>query len=106
MREQAPEPVAQRAPLAPGKAVEALRQWKAVWDTAKPELRKQLLRGLYEKITVNGYEFVSVKLASDALRMGMALALPEEVKVKPRRTTRMGRACPRGLEPPTFRSAT
>lgn len=88
LREEEPQPVKQST-TRPEDVVEGLKHFKDVWHTATPEIQKKILNGLYEKITVNGYEFVSVKLTPEALEMGMALALPEDVKVRrPRRLKR------------------
>jgi hypothetical protein len=88
------EPV--QSPRTPAEVVHAPRNSCGVWQTASPQLRAQLLHQVYEKITVTGKTTESVALTPDARELGLVVALPEQV----------GRACPRGLEPPTFRSAT
>ena len=67
----------------------------------RPETRAQVIHAVYERIEVRGLDFAEVKLTPEAYAHGLALALPERVS-----RARAGLACPRGLEPPTFRSAT
>jgi DNA invertase Pin-like site-specific DNA recombinase len=64
------------------------------WNSSPSEARTAIIRSIYERITVTGYEFAGVKLTPDAQRLGLTLALPEEV-VGVRRT---------GFEPATFGS--
>jgi hypothetical protein len=88
-------PVASHGP-SPDQAEAMLRAWASTWTSAGERERADLIHALIERIDVRGEAIVGVTLTSDAYEHGFALALPEKVAM----------ACPRGLEPPTFRSAT
>ncbi len=72
------------------------------WADANEQERTNLIHAIYARIKVAGPEFVGVSLTPEAERHGLALTLPEEVTIR----SHAALACPRGLEPPTFRSAT
>ena len=60
----------------------------------EPAVPERLVASIYDKIVVNDREVIEVELTEDAKRHGLALALPETVKVVMAR--------PAGLEPTTF----
>ena len=68
--------------------------------------RADLLHAIIGRVNVRGSATVSVELTESAESQGLALALPEYVSVERPFSIRAAVACPRGLEPPTFRSAT
>jgi hypothetical protein len=77
------------------RAVAWLRALSETWEQADvPAARSQLLHAIYERIVVEGREFVSARLTPAAYAHGLALALPEIVV----------RARPTGFEPATFGS--
>jgi hypothetical protein len=66
-----------------------------------------MLHALYERVEVGGSgEFLDLNLTPEAERHAMSLALPKQVTVEQVFGANAVLACPRGLEPPTFRSAT
>ena len=62
-------------------AAEYIRNFATAWAKAKPAVRATMLQSGYERVTVKGEEFVSVRLTPDAYARGFALALPKEVAV-------------------------
>ncbi len=60
------------------------RRSPAALDAATPDLLKRLAFAVYDRIEVQGERFVGVRLTDTALAHGLALALPEEVRVKER----------------------
>ena len=66
------------------------------WTSAGEKERADLVHALIADLRLRGEAIVGVTLTPSAYEHGFALALPERVVM----------ACPRGLEPPTFRSAT
>ena len=79
-----------------------LRELAETWADADEQARANLIHAIYDRIEVAGPDFIGVSLTPEAERHGLALALPEEVTIRSNAVL----ACPRGLEPPTFRSAT
>jgi hypothetical protein len=61
---------------------------------ARPKEKADLMRAIYERITVAGPEIVGIRLTAPAYAHGLALALPQEVEM----------ARPTGFEPATFGS--
>ena len=80
----------------PEAAVAKIRDFKGSWDAAAEPARAAMLQSVYDEVVVEGEEFAYVTLTPDAYACGMALALPEEV--------RMSLARPTGFEPATFGS--
>ena len=99
-------PVRDEGP-SPDEAVAYLRNLGSTWGDADVQARADMLHSIYDRIEVAGPTFVDLKLRPEAKKHGLALALPEEVTVPEHPfATDAVLACPRGLEPPTFRSAT
>jgi DNA invertase Pin-like site-specific DNA recombinase len=88
-------PVTSHGP-SPDEAEAMLRNFERTWGKAGEQERSDLIHALIARLDVRGAEIVGVTLTPSAYEHGFALALPEKVAM----------ACPRGLEPPTFRSAT
>ena len=84
------------------KAIGYLSDLAASWPKASEQTRADLLHAIIGRVIVRGAEFVGVELTPSAEAHGLALCLPENVNVR----SNAALACPRGLEPPTFRSAT
>jgi DNA invertase Pin-like site-specific DNA recombinase len=80
----------------------ALEDIRATWLMADEHARARLIRAVYQQVRVNADGTFAnqdaIHLTPEATAMGLPLALPETVTAS--------LACPRGLEPPTFRSAT
>ncbi len=74
--------------------VRFLRDLKASWEMGGEWERAKLVANVYDRIVVNDREVVEVELTEDAKRHGLALALPEQVKVVMAR--------PAGFEPATW----
>jgi Resolvase, N terminal domain len=68
---------------------------EAIQRADLPQERADVVHAVYERITVAGPDFVSVRLTPAAYQHGLAVALPNVV-----------RARPTGLEPATFGSGT
>ena len=88
-------PVASHGP-SPDEAEAMLRNFEGTWAKAGEKERSDLIHALVQRIDVRRTDIVGVTLTSSAYEHGFALALPAKVAM----------ACPRGLEPPTSRSAT
>ena len=89
------------------KAIGYLSDLAASWPKASAEARADLLHAIIGRVLVRGAEFVGVELTASAEAHGLALCLPENVNVRSENIrSDAALACPRGLEPPTFRSAT
>jgi hypothetical protein len=74
-----------------GRAVAWLRALSETWRAAEvPAERADLLRAIYDRITVAGRGIVSVRLTPSAYAHGFALAPPEKVELA--RRTGVGRA--------------
>ncbi len=96
------------------RALEYIRNFAAAWAKAKPPTRATMLQSVYQSVTVQGNQFVSVRLTDDAYAHGFAIALPQEVRVvpppgrgRPRKIEVLARptlARPTGFEPATFGS--
>lgn len=84
------EPVATAPVVDPDTAVRWLKDTRRLWTAMDDEGRRDLARGIYDRITVTSEGVVSVDPTPDALRHGIAFALPETVLM----------ARPEGLEPP------
>ncbi len=82
------------------RVAERLRALPETWAMATPDGRAELLNAIYERIVVRGSEFVSVRLTPDAYAIGLALALPDQVR--PAQEWVLAR--PTGFEPATFGS--
>jgi hypothetical protein len=97
----------ERAPatVGPDKAIALLRDYRALWAEATDEERARLIAATYDRITVRGPEFVAARLTPSAYAHGLALALPERVRVPMLagrgRPQRVGQVSPEGLEPST-----
>jgi hypothetical protein len=91
-REQAMRTVSAPSGLTAEVAIGYLRDLGATWEAAAPQERANVAHAVYEKIEVVRDGFLAVTLTPDALRHGLALALPESV----------ARVGGEGLEPPTF----
>jgi len=68
-------------PVDSSDAAECIRNFATAWAKAKPAVRATMLQSGYERVTVKGEEFVSVRLTPDAYARGFALALPKEVAI-------------------------
>jgi hypothetical protein len=88
------DPIAGR--VSPEEAVAWLRDLPALWEAASDVARAQFVAAVYDEITVNGRDFVSIRLTAEAEERGLAIALPKRVT--------MGLARPTGFEPATFGS--
>ncbi|MGH2381960.1 MAG: recombinase family protein [Candidatus Limnocylindria bacterium] len=100
--EQATKPVATAAEVR-----HALEQLQTAWAVATDSARAQVAASLYSKIRLGPdgtFPEDAIELSPDALAHGLQWALPEEVEHPFDASGWL--ACPRGLEPPTFRSAT
>ena len=86
-------------------AVSYIRSFADSWGRAGEGARSGLLHAIIGRVNVRGPEFVSVELTRTAEAHGLALTLPEYVSVERTFGSRAAMACPRGLEPPTFSSA-
>ena len=97
LREQRDAIVERTAPGLPGhRAVEwfrALGEFLLTADVLKE--KADLMRAIYERITVTGPEIVGVRPTAAAYAHGLALALPEKAAMMAR---------PTGFEPATFGS--
>lgn len=62
-------------------AVERLRSIPLTWERGTDEERAAILRGIYSKITVRGPDIVKVELTPAAYAVGLAVALPSEVRL-------------------------
>jgi hypothetical protein len=74
--------------------VRFLRDLRASWDTGGEWERAKLVASVYDRVVVNYRAIVEVDLTEDAKHHGLALALPERLKVVMAR--------PAGLEPTAF----
>jgi hypothetical protein len=61
--------------------VRFLQDLKASWDRGGEWERAKLVASVYDKVVVNDREVIEVELTEDAKRHGLALALPETMKV-------------------------
>jgi DNA invertase Pin-like site-specific DNA recombinase len=87
------QPAPANAPVVdPDVAIRWLRDVRSMWRAMDDEGRRELAAGIYERITVTSGGIVEVEPTQEALRHGIALALPERVVL----------ARPEGLEPPTL----
>lgn len=73
------EPAAEAPVVDPDRAVAWLRDIRRMWGAMDDEGRRDLARHVYDRITVTSEEVVSVEPTTDALRHGIAFALPEVV---------------------------
>lgn len=89
------EPAAEAPVVAPDRAAAWLRDTRRLWRAMDDEGRRDLARTIYDRITVTSERVVSVEPTRDALRHGIAFALPEVVLM----------ARPEGFEPPSSRVA-
>jgi hypothetical protein len=78
--------------------VRFLRDLQAAWEQGGEAERAALVASVYERIVATDQGIIEVELTEDAMRHGLAIALPELVKVVLARPAR--------LELTTFRSAT
>lgn len=102
VEEERIEQLAVAPAMSPDRAIGYLRDLQIVWLAADQRERSDLIHSIYQRIEVRGTDFAGVTLTPEAYAHGLDLALPENV----RSDSRVVLACPRGLEPPTFRSAT
>jgi DNA invertase Pin-like site-specific DNA recombinase len=93
--------------LAPATRVDPVRireAWEDIrttWAFADEPSKAAVIRAVYQQVSATANGFESVTLTPEAERIGLTMALPERIVLDEGRL-----ACPRGLEPPTFRSAT
>ena len=81
LRESAPEPVA--TPIDAARVTELLGDVARTWDAKMDDVdRAELIAAIYDRITVRGQEFVGVRLTPWAYAHGLALALPERVRIE------------------------
>ncbi len=78
--------------------VRFLRDFKSAWQRGGEAERAGLVASVYDRIVATDQGIVEVELTEDAMRHGLAIALPERVMVELARPAR--------LELTTFRSAT
>ncbi len=79
LREQAPaQPTLGTVPAE--LAVAYLRQLKDRWGDATPATKAELVAAIYDRIVVQGPEFVGVTLTPAAYAHGLAIAMPERVR--------------------------
>jgi hypothetical protein len=73
-------PAAATAPVVePDVAIRWLRDVRGMWRAMDDEGRRELAGAIYERITVTAEGIVEVEPTQEALRHGIALALPERV---------------------------
>ncbi len=71
--------------------VRFLRDLKLAWDKGGEKERANLVASVYDRVVVTDKGIVEVELTEDAMRHGLALALPERVRVAMARPARDGR---------------
>ena len=102
--EQKSKPIASAADVR-----RALEQLQIAWAVANDDTRALVAASLYRKIRLGAdgtFSDDAIELSPEALAHGLQWALPEEVSTEHLFDSSGWLACPRGLEPPTFRSAT
>jgi DNA invertase Pin-like site-specific DNA recombinase len=67
--------------VAADRAIGYLRALAETWAKGTPEERSEVVAAVYERIVVQGPEFVGVRLTPAAYAHGLALALPERVSL-------------------------
>lgn len=88
------EPVAEpvRAPIDAAEVVAWVRELPELWDAATPELRRELLSLVYERIVVEGERFVEAIPTAYAEARGLPALLPPVIELVSREGTRLTRS--------------
>jgi DNA invertase Pin-like site-specific DNA recombinase len=73
-----------RPAVDPDAAIAWLRDLGALWARATPAEQAELVRSIYARVEVAGPRFVAVTLTPEAEAHGLAIALPESVRLRER----------------------